>query len=81
MHLTGKKLPIKDFRSYLDLFNGVTPPMALKQIDGRCEVGVGVSANQSFQQISFVDSIATIKGRGHIFHIANQVAKKPILEW
>jgi hypothetical protein len=30
MHLNGKKLQIKDFRSYLDLFNGVTPPMAPK---------------------------------------------------
>ena len=40
-----------------------------------------VLVNQSFQQISFANSITTTKGGGHVSYIANQVAKKLILEW
>ena len=42
MHLNWKKLPVKDFRSYLGLFDRVTHPMAFKRIDERWEIGVGV---------------------------------------
>ena len=76
VYLNGSKLPVKDFRSYLGLFDGVTPPAAYEKVDERWEVGVGVSADQSFQQISFVNAIATTKGGGHVTYIADQVAKK-----
>jgi len=76
VYLNGKKLPVKDFKSYLGLFDGITPPAAFERIDDRWEVGVGVSADQSFQQISFVNAIATTKGGGHVNYIADQVAKK-----
>jgi len=76
VHLNGKKLPVKDFKSYLGLFDGITPPAAFEKVDDRWEVGVGVSADQSFQQISFVNAISTTKGGGHVNYIADQVAKK-----
>ena len=74
--LNDTKVPVKDFKSYLGLFDGITPPAAFEKIDDRWEVGVGVSAEQSFQQISFVNSIATTKGGGHVNYMADQVAKK-----
>eukprot|EP00579_Thalassiosira_antarctica_P002668 CAMPEP_0201875748 /NCGR_PEP_ID=MMETSP0902-20130614/7629_1 /ASSEMBLY_ACC=CAM_ASM_000551 /TAXON_ID=420261 /ORGANISM="Thalassiosira antarctica, Strain CCMP982" /LENGTH=1508 /DNA_ID=CAMNT_0048402857 /DNA_START=105 /DNA_END=4631 /DNA_ORIENTATION=+ len=76
VYLNGKKLPVKDFKTYLGLFDGITPPAAFERIDDCWEVGVGVSADQSFQQISFVNAIATTKGGGHVNYIADQVAKK-----
>jgi len=75
VHLNGKKLPVKDFKSYLALFDGITPPAAFEKVNDRWEVGVGVS-DGSFQQISFVNAIATTKGGGHVNYIADQVAKK-----
>ena len=75
VYLNGKKLPVKSFKDYLGMFDGITPPAAFEQIDNRWEVGVGVS-DGSFQQISFVNSIATTKGGGHVNYIADQVAKK-----
>ena len=48
VHLNRKKLPLKDFRSYLGLFDGVMPPAAFKRINERSEVGVGMSVDQSF---------------------------------
>jgi len=75
VYLNGDKLKVKDFKSYLALFDGITPPSAFEKIDENWEVGVGIS-DGSFQQISFVNSIATTKGGGHVNFIADQVAKK-----
>lgn len=72
--LNGKKLPVKDFKSYLALFDGITPPAAYEKVGERWEVGVSMS-DGSFQQISFVNAIATTKGGGHVNYIADQVAK------
>ncbi|KAL7483431.1 hypothetical protein ACHAW6_009076 [Cyclotella cf. meneghiniana] len=72
--LNGKKLPIKDFKSYLALFDGITPPAAYEKVGERWEVGVSMS-DGSFQQISFVNAIATTKGGGHVNYIADQVTK------
>ena len=43
VYLNGAKVPVKDFKSYLSLFDGITPPAAYETIDDRWEVGVGVS--------------------------------------
>mmetsp|Transcript_13500 Transcript_13500/g.29330 ORF Transcript_13500/g.29330 Transcript_13500/m.29330 type:complete len:1434 (+) Transcript_13500:96-4397(+) len=75
VYLNGEKLKVKDFKSYLALFDGITPPAAYEKVDDNWEVGVGVS-DGSFQQISFVNCIATTKGGGHVNYIADQVAKK-----
>jgi DNA topoisomerase-2 len=75
VYLNGSKLPVKDFRSYLELFDGISPPAAYERIDERWEVGVGVS-DGSFQQISFVNAISTTKGGGHVNYISDLVAKK-----
>ena len=74
VYLNGNKVPVKDFKSYLALFDGITPPSAFETIGDRWEIGVGVS-DGSFQQISFVNAIATTKGGGHVNFIADQVAK------
>ena len=81
IYLNGKKLPFKDFRSYLGLFNGVTPLAAFERVDEWQEVFMGVSADQSFQKISFDSSIGITKCGGHVSHIADQIATKLILEW
>jgi DNA topoisomerase-2 len=74
VYLNGKKLPVKDFKSYLALFEGVTPPSAYEKIGDRWEVGVSMSEG-SFTQISFVNAIATTKGGGHVNYITDQVTK------
>ena len=73
--LNGKKLPVKNFQSYLKLYKGIEPPAAYERADERWEVGVGVS-DGSFQQISFVNAICTSKGGQHVNYIADMIAKK-----
>ena len=73
--LNGKKLPIKSFKDYLNLFHGIEAPQAYEKIGDEWEVGVGVSTDGAFQQISFVNAISTTKGGGHTNCIADQVSK------
>ena len=76
VYLNEKKLPVKSFHTYLELYDGITPPAAYERVGERWEVGVSASADGSFQQISFVNAICTSKGGGHTTYIADQVAKK-----
>lgn len=71
--LNGKKLAIKNFKDYLETFDGVEKPIAYEKNE-RWEVGVGPSPDQTPKQISFVNSICTSKGGQHVSYIADQVA-------
>ncbi|GAB2289044.1 hypothetical protein Dimus_023346 [Dionaea muscipula] len=76
VELNGKRVPVKSFQDYVDLYlpksieDKKTPKYTFSQ--GRWEVCVSVSDGQ-FQQVSFVNSIATIKGGTHVDYITNQV--------
>ena len=71
--LNGERLPIKSFKDYVDLYDGIATPAAFAKIGDRWEVGVAPS-DGSAQQISFVNSINTYKGGQHVSYIADQVA-------
>ena len=79
--LNGSKIPVKDFKSYLALFEGISSPSAYEKIvatvDGKelvWEVGASVS-DGSFNQISFANAIATTKGGGHVNYITDLICK------
>ncbi|GAB4832574.1 DNA topoisomerase 2 [Ancistrocladus abbreviatus] len=77
VELNGKKIPVKSFQDYIDLYlqtkttEDRKPPRFLFT-EKRWEICVSVSDGQ-FQQVSFVNSIATIKGGTHVDYITNQV--------
>ena len=76
--LNGKRLAINNFSNYVDLYLGPkvggTPRVSEKVAD-RWEVAVGAS-DDGFQQVSFVNSIATTKGGTHVAHVVDQVVEK-----
>jgi DNA topoisomerase-2 len=74
VYLNGSKIPVKDFKSYLALFEGIDAPAAYEKVGDQWEVGIGMS-DGTFQQISFVNAIATTKGGGHVNYISDIVAK------
>lgn len=47
--LNGKKLPIKNFKDYLKLFEGVNAPAAYETIGDRWEVGVAPAMDGTAQ--------------------------------
>ncbi|TPX44377.1 hypothetical protein SeLEV6574_g04534 [Synchytrium endobioticum] len=80
VYLNDKKILIKGFKQYIDMFahsedvlEGATnKPIIFESPNERWEIGVTVSEGQ-FQQISFVNSIATSKGGTHITHVVDQL--------
>ncbi|KAJ8273856.1 hypothetical protein GJAV_G00106260 [Gymnothorax javanicus] len=82
--LNGKKLPVNGFRSYVDLFvkdkldeTGVALKVVNETVNDRWEVCLTLS-EKGFQQISFVNSIATTKGGRHIDYVVDQIVAKLI---
>jgi DNA topoisomerase-2 len=73
VHLNGKKLEVKNFSSYIALYEGIGSPVAF-QADERWEVGIGLSSEGTPQQISFVNAIATSKGGRHVKYIEGMIA-------
>ncbi|XP_059141501.1 DNA topoisomerase 2-alpha-like isoform X2 [Physella acuta] len=82
--LNGKRLPVKGFKDYIDLYikdktDDAGAPLKLvhEVANDRWEVAVAMS-DRGFQQVSFVNSIATTKGGRHVEYIADQCVTKLI---
>ncbi|XP_075033225.1 DNA topoisomerase 2-alpha [Mixophyes fleayi] len=82
--LNGKRLPVSGFRSYVDLhvknkLDETGNPLKIihEVVNDRWEVCLTMS-EKGFQQISFVNSIATTKGGRHVDHVADQIITKII---
>ncbi|KAJ8335199.1 hypothetical protein SKAU_G00408380 [Synaphobranchus kaupii] len=82
--LNGKKLPVNGFRNYVDLYvkdkldeTGVALKVVNESVNERWEVCLTLS-EKGFQQISFVNSIATTKGGRHIDYVVDQIVSKLI---
>ncbi|XP_048132347.1 DNA topoisomerase 2-like isoform X4 [Rhodamnia argentea] len=81
VELNGKRVPVKTFADYVGLClkfaSKSRPECSLPRIEEtvneRWEVCVSLSEGQ-FQQVSFVNGIATIKGGTHVDYVTNQIA-------
>ena len=78
--LNGKLIDIKNFNSYVDLYlqtqeNKELPKIVEKPTSDRWEVICSLSDGQ-FQQVSFVNSICTIKGGSHVNYLADQIVDR-----
>lgn len=77
--LNGKKLPVRNFEKYVDLYIGSNKkeiPRVFEVVNDRWEVGACTSPTGSFQQVSFVNGIWTSKGGKHVDYIAGQLARR-----
>ena len=74
--LNDEKLNIKDFEKYCDLFlDKNEQPAVYESCGGRWEIVASISKSGSFEQLSFVNGINTIKGGKHIEYITNMITK------
>lgn len=72
VELNGHRVPVKSFAEYVDMYpKSVT--RFHERVNERWEICVTLSEGQ-FQQVSFVNGIATIKGGTHVDYVANQIA-------
>ncbi|KAF8396139.1 hypothetical protein HHK36_017752 [Tetracentron sinense] len=79
VELNGQRVPVKSFLDYVNLYlqsaNKSRPeslPRIAEKVNDRWEICVSLSEGQ-FQQVSFVNSIATIKGGTHVDYVTNQI--------
>ncbi|XP_037024697.1 DNA topoisomerase 2 [Bradysia coprophila] len=82
--LNGNKLPIKGFKDYIDLYvkdfkDDVGAPLKVvyENVNDRWEIAM-TSSERGFQQVSFVNSIATYKGGRHVDHVTEAITKQLI---
>jgi DNA topoisomerase II len=83
VYLNGKKIKdISCFKNYIEMYMqsineeiGQEAPIFLDKPHSRWEVGVSCSDGQ-FQQVSYVNSICTIRGGTHVNYVADQVVSK-----
>jgi DNA topoisomerase-2 len=77
VYFNDEKLPIKDFEKYAELFiNKGEDPLIYEMCNDRWEVAVSLSKNGTYEQISFVNCINTIRGGTHVNTITNAIIKK-----
>ena len=79
VYLNDKKLEIKNFFSYVDMYLSTSSKDEEREIlkvsekpHDRWEIAVGLSDGQ-FQQVSYVNSIATSKGGTHVNYVSEMV--------
>lgn len=84
MYLNGEKLPIKNFKDYIDLYirdaaddSGAPLKVVYENVNDRWEIAVTLS-EKGFQQVSFVNSIATTKGGRHVDYVTDMIVKQLI---
>ncbi len=77
--LNGKRIPVKTFKDYVDFFiqghmdeTGQQVKCVHEVVNKEWEVAVALSDN-GFQQMSFVNSIATTKGGRHVDYISKMI--------
>ncbi|XP_076167856.1 DNA topoisomerase 2 isoform X2 [Ptiloglossa arizonensis] len=82
VYLNGAKIPIKNFKEYVDLFirdrkDDIGSPLKIvyENCGPRWEVAITLS-DKGFQQMSFVNSIATTKGGRHVDHVTELIVKQ-----
>ncbi|RAH47239.1 DNA topoisomerase 2 [Aspergillus brunneoviolaceus CBS 621.78] len=85
--LNGTRVPVRNFKKYMEMYTkairrergeegaGAKDEIITCSPDPRWEVGFAVS-DGSFQQVSFVNSIATTQGGTHVNYIADQICSK-----
>ncbi len=81
VYLNDKRLPVNKFEDYCKLYLSSEPdetgnPVKLiyEKPNERWEVAISCS-DMGFQQVSFVNSIATTKGGRHVDYIVDQIVK------
>lgn len=80
--LNGERIKVKGFKDYVELYlkskeddpQG-SPKVLYEVVNDRWEVAVTVS-DRGFQQVSFVNSIATTKGGRHVDYVTDLLVKQ-----
>jgi len=71
--LNGKKIKVNNFMDYSKMYLTENDDFVYSEIDKRWKIGISLSKKDKFEQISFVNGIATPKGGKHVDCISKQL--------
>ncbi|KNH05642.1 DNA topoisomerase II, partial [Perkinsela sp. CCAP 1560/4] len=80
VYLNGEKVQVDSFQSYMNLYPTFGEESNEKNfcvVNSRWQVGIRIS-NIGFQQVSFVNSIATTRGGNHVNYVVGQIVDKVV---
>ncbi|KAF3942273.1 hypothetical protein ABW19_dt0203736 [Dactylella cylindrospora] len=92
VYLNGDQIKIKNFEAFMRMhveaiqrekkeagdvveLEAKPPPICYEQVNDRWEIGFAIS-DGTFQQVSYVNSIATTSGGTHVNYIADKIVEK-----
>ena len=73
VYLNDKKIKINSFMDYSSMYLSKDDSFVYEEIHDRWKVGVTISKTDKFEQISFVNGIATFKGGKHVDYICKML--------
>ena len=73
VYLNGKKIKVNNFMDYSKMYLSKEEDFVYCEIDKRWKIGISLSKKDKFEQISFVNGIATPKGGKHVDTILKQL--------
>lgn len=78
MKINNTPIVVKDFQSYIDCYIGdkKTTKRVYESPNERWEYCVAMSTNDCFEQVSFVNGVATYKGGKHVDYVTYQLVRK-----
>lgn len=92
IYLNEKKLPVRNFKGYVEMYVKAiqerspqladtegAPSIVHEQVNDRWELAFAVS-DGNFNQVSFVNSIATTAGGTHVKYVSDQIVDKLLEE-
>ncbi|KAF3917390.1 hypothetical protein ABW21_db0204435 [Orbilia brochopaga] len=96
VYFNGDQIKIKDFKAFMQLhvdaiqrekresgaiveLDGKPPAIAYEKVNDRWEIGFAIS-DGTFQQVSYVNSIATTSGGTHVNYVADKIVDRLLTE-
>ncbi len=76
VYLNDTKIECKSFDTYVSYYLDDSKNILHKKFNDRWEIVACLSPNQTFDQVSFVNGISTIRGGKHVDYISGQLVKK-----
>ncbi len=82
VYLNNKRIAqVNDFENYVEMYFSAKKSEEIEKFYLKCsdrwEICIAVVPDQyQFQQVSFVNSICTIRGGTHVMHVTDQIATK-----
>jgi DNA topoisomerase-2 len=69
VYLNDKKIKVNNFMDYSKMYLSDNDDLVYEELSDRWKIGVSVSKTDKFEQISFVNGVATFKGGKHVDYI------------